>query len=209
MSEALVRYTLEGVMFVPRPCSTPQCNNTALTGRDACSTHCPDVEAFTAEIADILRTRKHLADMDISGITLSGIDVEGVRLSGCNLGRVRFRKVTLRKAVIHLLFMDGAEISGCDFSSGTIHNSVFAGSVITDTLFEDSDILQCSFVGARLQQTRFDHSHLYASRFTAAAFAGVGMKDCNLIRVRFDREVSGVEFKSSNTMEAIFGEEMR
>ena len=41
----------------------------------------------------------------------------------------------------------------------------------------------------------------------SASFAGVGMRDCNLVRVHFDRDVSGVEFKSSNTNEALFGEE--
>ncbi len=195
---------MEMVSF--RPCSVPHCAGTALTGLSVCSVHCDDVVSYARRIAEILHGEKRLVDYDISGITLADLDASGVQVSGCNLAGLRLRSVLLRKSSFQLVFCDSAEILACDFSGSTLLNSVFAGSLIEECLFAESDLLQCNFMGIRCRATTFNHSNLYASRFLGGSFEGVGMKDCNLTRVRFDGTVRGVDFRSSNTNEATFVE---
>jgi uncharacterized protein YjbI with pentapeptide repeats len=94
-----------------------------------------------------------------------------------------------------------------DLSGSTIQNSVFAGALIEEVSFRESDLLQCNFMGARLRNTLFDHSNLYGSRFIGASFEEVGMRDCDVKRVHFNRGAAGVDFRASNTNEALFVEE--
>lgn len=193
-------------MFDPHPCSVTDCAGSALTGLAVCSSHCEDVDAYAKKIRELLLEERRLSDYDISGITLSDIDLSAVHFSGCNLSEIHLERVTLKKAIFHLVFCDSAGIVGSDFSGSNIKNSVFAGSLIEDSLFSDCDILQCSFLGVRCRAVVFDHSNLYSSRFLGGSFQEVGMKDCNLTRARFNRNVSGVDFRSSNTNEASFVE---
>jgi uncharacterized protein YjbI with pentapeptide repeats len=94
-----------------------------------------------------------------------------------------------------------------DFTGSTIQNSIFAAALIEEASFSESDLLQCNFMGARLRKTLFDHSNLYGSRFIGASFDEVGMRDCNMKRVCFSRGATGVDFRASNTNEALFVEE--
>lgn len=171
--------------------------------------HARDIASFVTRVTGMLREQKSLTDYDISGVTINDLDVEGVQITGSNLCGVRFERVAMKKAVFHLVFCDSAAFLGCDFSASTIQNSVFAGSLIENCRFSDCELLQCNFMGVRCRTTVYDHSNLYASRFIASSFVDVGMKDCNLTRVRFDGSVSGIDFRSSNTNEAAFGQEVR
>jgi fluoroquinolone resistance protein len=166
--------------------------------------HCGDLHAHEKRISEMLRREKRLVDHDISGITLTDLHADGTQISGCNLYGVRMKRVTLSHASFQLVFLDSADMEGCDFSAASIQNSVFAGSIFSKCSFADSDLLQCNFMGIRCRGVSFDHSNLYASRFLGGSFENVGMRDCNLTRVRFTAGVSGVDFCSSNTNEASF-----
>ncbi len=191
-------------MFTHRPCSVNGCGRSALTGKDACAAHFPDSAAYSAMIADLLRREKKLVDYDISGISLTDLDVAGASIQGCNLGGVSLQRVKLRKAFFHLVYCDFSAMTACDLTGSTLQNSVFGGSEMRDCIFEDCEIAQCNFLGVRFSRVSFNHSNLYASRFISGAFTDVGMKDCNLTRVRFGVKPSGVDFRSSNTNEADF-----
>lgn len=155
-------------------------------------------------IEDTLRNRKRLMDYDISGVTLSGFSAAGVQIAGCNLSGITLERVSLEKAVFQLVYCDSASVAGCDFSGGTFQHSVFAGSELRDCNFSGCDLLLCNFMGVRCAGVTFDHSNLYASRFISGSFERVGMRDCNLTRARFDKDASGIDFRSSNTNEADF-----
>ncbi len=193
-------------MFTFRKCSVPDCRRSALTGREVCATHCGDLHAYEKQIAELLSSQKRLTDYDISGISLSDVEVEGVTVSGCNLQGVRCGRLVLKAANFQLVFCDGAEFRECNLDGSTVVNSVFAGSVFDGCSFSNCDLLQCNFMGAQCRDTVFDHSNLYAGRFLKAAFQNVNMRDCNVMRVRFDAKVTGVDFHASNTNEATFME---
>jgi uncharacterized protein YjbI with pentapeptide repeats len=171
-------------MFITRPCSVDGCSRSALSGRSVCAGHCEDVLEYEKTIIDMLRNRKCLIDYDISGI--------------------RLERVKLEKAAFQLVFSDSSHFTACDFTGSSFQNSILAGSDLRDCTFTGCDILLCNLNGIQCRNVTFDHSNLYASRFIGGRFEKVGMRDCNLIRTRFDREDAGIDFRSSNTNEADF-----
>ncbi len=191
-------------MFIARPCSVDGCRRSALTGRSVCAGHCEDLHEYEKTIADILRSRKCLIDYDICGIRLADLTSVGVEISGSNLSGIRLERVKLEKASFQLVFSDSSRLAACDFTGSSFQNSILAGSDLSDCTFSGCDILLCNLNGIQCKNVTFDHSNLYASRFIRGRFEKVGMRDCNLIRARFDREVAGIDFRSSNTNEADF-----
>jgi uncharacterized protein YjbI with pentapeptide repeats len=196
-------------MFDPRPCSITGCAHSALTGLNVCAGHCRDLEAYSKKIVDILVQEKKIVDYDIAGIFLREVDLSGVQITACNLKGVRLYGAVLKRSVLKLVFSDRMEMSGCDFSGSTLQNSVFAGSLVEDCIFEDCDLLQCNFMGVIARRSSFSHSNLYASRFIGGEFDSVTMKDCSLTRTRFNADVRGIDFHSSNLNEARFVEAQR
>jgi uncharacterized protein YjbI with pentapeptide repeats len=191
-------------MFITRPCSVDGCSRSALSGRSVCAGHCEDVLEYEKTIIDMLRNRKCLIDYDISGIRLADFAAAGVEISGCNLSGIRLERVKLEKAAFQLVFSDSSHFTACDFTGSSFQNSILAGSDLRDCTFTGCDILLCNLNGIQCRNVTFDHSNLYASRFIGGRFEKVGMRDCNLIRTRFDREDAGIDFRSSNTNEADF-----
>ncbi len=193
-------------MLRQRPCSAPGCTRTALTELGSCALHCADLPGYTHHIRSLIAGGTPLLGYDISGIDLSGLEAPGARMVGCNVSGVLLENARMPGADFQLVFMDRAELRGADFSGCSIQNSVFAAALIEESTFMESDILLCNFMGAKLRGTRFDHSNLYGSRFIGAAFDAVGMKDCNMTRAYFTRGAAGVDFRASNTNEAVFVE---
>lgn len=198
-----------GEVYTLRPCSVSACARSALTGLDVCALHCADIPGYEKRITDILKSERKLADYDINGTSISGLTMEGVTFTGCNLQGVRWDGLVFHRATFQLSFFDGSGFRQCDFSGSTAVNCIFAASLFQDCILPDCDLLQCNFLGVRCRDTSFDHSNLYAGRFIRATFANVGMRDCNLKRVRFDAKVTGVDFRASNTEEASYLEESR
>lgn len=194
-------------MFAPRPCIKKGCNRPALSGSSGCIVHTADAAAHVAGILGPDGGGRVLRDLDLAGIRLEDSNLAGAEITGCRLTAATFVRVTFASARIHLSFLDRATFEDCDFSGAVMQNSVFAGSRLVGCGFQDSEIIQVNFLGIQGTRIRFDHSNLYGSRFIGAVLESVSMRDCNLTRTFFDPvHRDGVDFRSSNTAEAVFQE---
>jgi uncharacterized protein YjbI with pentapeptide repeats len=194
-------------MFVPRPCSEKGCNRPALSGAAACAVHLPSASEHAAALMAPRNGRIVLEDLDLAGVRLQDLDLSGALVSGCRLTASTFLRVKLAGCQVSLSFLDRATFEDCDFSGASVQNSVFAGSRLAGCSFEDCEIVQVNFLGIQAERVRFDHSNLYGSRFIGALLVSVSMRDCNLTRTYFDLpHRDGVDYRSSNTNEALFQE---
>jgi uncharacterized protein YjbI with pentapeptide repeats len=192
-------------MFMPRSCAHKGCGRPALSGSEFCIVHHPDPEGHVMGLLRSLGSPAALRDLDLPGIILTDVDLSAAEISGCRFTAATFLRVKFGGAQIQLSFLDRATFTECDFSGANIQNSVLAGSMLTGCSFVDCEIVQANFLGIRCVRTGFDHSDLYGSRFVGSLMEQVSMKDCNLTRTTFDEgHRTGVDFRSSNTNEAVF-----
>ena len=194
-------------MFVPRACSHSGCGRPALSGAPSCIVHLPGAAAHVATFFGRPGERRPLVDLDLPGIRIEDADLSGAEISGCRLTAGTFVRVSFRGAQIALSFLDRATFEDCDVSGASLVNVVMAGSTMTDCSFADGEIAHVNFLGIHAMRTGFDHSNLYGSRFIGALLEEVSMKDCNCTRAWFDAaHRDAVDFRSSNTNEALFQE---
>jgi uncharacterized protein YjbI with pentapeptide repeats len=194
-------------MFDPRPCAEAGCNRPALSGSPGCIVHTP---AAAEHVARMLRPKDGavtLRDLDLPGVHIEDVDLSRAEIAGCRLTAATFVRVKLCSSQVHLSFLDRATFEDCDFSESVLQNSVFAGSRLLRCTFQDCEIVQVNFLGIQGEGLQFDHSNLYGSRFIGAVLDSVSMRDCNLTRTFFDApHRTAVDFRSSNTNEAVFQE---
>jgi uncharacterized protein YjbI with pentapeptide repeats len=195
-------------MFVPRPCATRGCGRPALSGADVCIVHHPAPSEHVRSLLKSAQGPLVLWDMDLAGARIEDVDLSGVEMHGCRLTAATLIRVKLAGAQIHLSFLDRATFEACDATGATLQNAVFAGSELAGCSFVECEIIQSNFLGIRALRTRFDHSNLYGSRFIGSLLEEVSMRDCSLMRTIFDVDHrTSVDFKSSNTNEALFLEQ--
>lgn len=172
-----------------------------------CFKHTPEPEKVKNTIYEYIKTHDKIVSLNASGLTFTNIDLKGKRFYGCCFQHCFFTGIQAPEIRARMSSFDFAIFTDCNLSKCNIQFTSFAGSKFIHTIFTGSDMIQNNFGGIQSYQTSFDDSDLYNSRFIKANLVNTSFHNCNIKKTIFyDIKQQNINFKMSNTNEAVFDE---
>lgn len=202
-------------MFKFNTCKCPGCTNEAISSFDKsgnidekpgyCVEHHPNPQQALQDIQTYIANHEKIIGLSACGLTITGDDYSNKKFYGCNLQHCNFSNIKGENIRLRMCMMDFSTFTECNFVNANSQFSSLAGSKLVHVILTGSDLIHNNFNGITAYQCSFDNSDLYNSRFIKAILMNTSFKDCNLKKtVFYDSVREGVNFKLSNTKEALF-----
>ena len=172
-----------------------------------CARHLDDEGRKKAADTILAYVAEHdkIVGLSAAGLTFRDWDITGKRFYGCSFQGCDFERIRGREHRLRLCSFDFATFVDCTFIQGVVRFTSFAGCRLERTKFTDSELVHDNFSGIVAYRSTFNDTNLYNSRFVAAKLADTGVRNCLVTHADFTAiECDNVDFKTSNTREAIF-----
>jgi uncharacterized protein YjbI with pentapeptide repeats len=194
-------------MFSLIPCAAG-CGKSAITGSQLCAIHAASPEREGARIGEYIAKRRIIKDLNAPGLHFESVDFSHRQFFGCNFNEASFDMCLFTGSLMRMVFFDFSRFENCDFSKTDMQFLSFAGCRFVNCTFEGSELVHLNYGGSVIKGCTFNNSNLYNSRFISTDVFHTDFVNCNLKKTNFIRlKQEQVNYKSSNTAEAIFEEE--
>jgi len=114
-----------------------------------------------------------LAWTNLTGKHLANLTLDGANLTGTNFSRARFNNSVLAHAILRLCKFDGADLSGANLGRAQAQDASFRHAVLKKTIFSGADLSNANFEHADLEGVDFSDAILAGARFDNASAPGL------------------------------------
>lgn len=177
-----MRRRVQSLMQGSRDLSGLDLTGVDLSGLDLSGARARGVWMERADLSGTLLRQADLTDAVLTRAQLTGASLDEANLKGANLGHVQATSATFRGARFQETVLDGAELTGCDFTASDWQACVVADAQLTDVVCADVQWDNVVFwQDAAFERCRFEGAHLNRVVWLDAVLDGVSFSQATLV----------------------------